>query len=169
MRLLRGVTCSRFYWYGGVVLYRHSVRIERNGRARSKERHSRLFALSRFVLPERAASYGVVATKHKETTKPRSLRHRRREAYSYPHYAIAFGEAHTKYLRVVVEEDLNDFDAFFRRQSGLGLIRMGGLLAPLDWSTEWHKYPRVTRAFGYDWAYCRNRRRLHSRLEIYQR
>ena len=58
---------------------------------------------------------------------------------------IAFVKlAQRDYLRVVLDRRFrSDFDAFFRA-TVLGSVLfawMGGLLAPLDWSTEWHKYP----------------------------
>ena len=59
--------------------------------------------------------------------------------------AIAFVKlTQRNYLRVVVERRFrSDFDAFFRA-TVIGSVLFawaGGLLAPLDWSTEWHKYP----------------------------
>jgi len=61
---------------------------------------------------------------------------------------IAFVKlAQRDYLRVVLDRRFrSDFDAFFRA-TVIGSVLfawMGGLLAPLDWSTEWHKYPTLS-------------------------
>jgi hypothetical protein len=61
---------------------------------------------------------------------------------------IAFVKlAQRDYLRVVLDRRFrSDFDAFFRA-TVIGSVLfawMGGLLAPLDWSIEWHKYPTLS-------------------------
>jgi len=49
--------------------------------------------------------------------------------------------------RVIIERRFrSDFDAFFRATliGSVVFAWVGGLLAPLDWSTEWHKYPTLS-------------------------
>ena len=61
---------------------------------------------------------------------------------------IAFAKlVKRNYLRVIKERIFrSDFDASFRATliGSVLFALVGGLLAPLDWSTEWHKYPTLS-------------------------
>ena len=61
---------------------------------------------------------------------------------------IAFAKlVKRNYLRVIKERIFrSDFDAFFRATliGSVLFASVGGLLAPLDLSTEWHKYPTLS-------------------------
>ena len=117
------------------------------------------FMSSLTVLPGTHAASAQALVRTRNTKKQQQWQQNRRrtaatsmttvEAIFMPALrVIAFVKlAHRDYLRVVLDRRFrSDFDAFFRA-TVIGSVLfawMGGLLAPLDWSTVWHKYPTLS-------------------------
>ena len=117
------------------------------------------FMSSLTVLPGTHAASAQALVRTRNTKKQQQWQQNRRrtaatsmttvEAIFMPALrVIAFVKlAQRDYLRVVLDRRFrSDFDAFFRA-TVIGSVLfawMGGLLAPLDWSTEWHKYPTLS-------------------------
>ena len=117
------------------------------------------FMSSLTVLPGTHAASAQALVRTRNTKKQQQWQQNRRrtaatsmttvEAIFMPALrVIAFVKlAHRDYLRVVLDRRFrSDFDAFFRATVICSVLFawMGGLLAPLDWSTEWHKYPTLS-------------------------
>ena len=117
------------------------------------------FMSSLTVLPGTHAASAQALVRTRNTKKQQQWQQNRRrtaatsmttvEAIFMPALrVIAFVKlAQRDYLRVVLDRRFrSDFDAFFRA-TVIGSVLfawMGGLLAPLDWSTVWHKYPTLS-------------------------
>ena len=117
------------------------------------------FMSSLTVLPGTQAASAQALVRTRNTKKQQQWQQNRRrtaatsmttvEAIFMPALrVIAFVKlAQRDYLRVVLDRRFrSDFDAFFRA-TVIGSVLfawMGGLLAPLDWSTVWHKYPTLS-------------------------
>ena len=144
-------------WFCIAILFASSVIA-----SSEKQRATMAFAYfmsSLTVLPGTHAASAQALVRTRNTKKQQQWQQNRRrtaatsmttvEAIFMPALrVIAFVKlAQRDYHRVVLDRRFrSDFDAFFRA-TVIGSVLfawMGGLLAPLDWSTVWHKYPTLS-------------------------